>query len=289
MQEKIGNGGYALGARSLQIRDSLFNLKAFDEKAILAIALDNRALFLKRWQQFLLEEVLNEQALAKHNDFKQVKSILLKDEQLSANVDSVSYRLVRNFRINVRDLVFSELNATLIKLDDGYKFRSIQHQIETPLWQLINQQNDNFLMRPLSSWSAVFNEALQNTIDDMKVGKNQTHQPLNAASWGQQNTASIRHPLSKGVPFIGKWLDMPSNALSGDSYMPKVQGKSFGASQRMVVSPGHEATGIFHMPTSQAGHPWSPYYGKGHSDWEQGKPSPFLPGKTKYKLTLLSY
>jgi penicillin amidase len=289
MLDKIGNGGYALGARARQIRDDLFALKQFDEKALLAIALDDRALFLQRWQTFLLEQVLNEQAIDKHSDFKQVKKILLASKQLSAHVDSVSYRLVRNFRINVRDLVFSELNATLVKLDDGYKFRSIRHQIETPLWQLINQQADNFLMRPLSSWSTIFNQALQKTITDMKTRKDNAQQPLSAATWGQQNTTSIRHPLSKAVPFIGKWLDMPANTLSGDSYMPKVQGKTFGASQRMVVSPGQEVTGIFHMPTSQAGHPWSPYYGKGHSDWEQGKPSPFLPGKTKYKLTLLSY
>jgi penicillin amidase len=57
----------------------------------------------------------------------------------------------------------------------------------------------------------------------------------------------------------------------------------------MVVSPGFEENGIFHMPTSQSGHPWSPYYGMGHTDWEQGIASPFLPGKTKYTLTLLSY
>ena len=91
------------------------------------------------------------------------------------------------------------------------------------------------------------------------------------------------------MPLLNYWLDMPSKALAGDSYMPRVQGKSFGASERMVVSPSHEENGIFHMPTSQSGHPWSPYYGKGHSDWENGIPSPFLPGKTRYKLTLLSY
>ncbi len=287
--EKIGNGGYALGARAGQIRDDLFALKQFDEKALLAIGLDDRALFLQRWKTFLLKKVLTEQAITKHDDFSQVKSILQAKKQLSASVDSVSYRLVRNFRLNVRDLVFSELNATLTKLDDGYKFRSIRHQIETPLWQLINQQNNNFLMRPLASWSAVFNKALQKTIDDMKTTADEESQLLSTATWGQQNTSSIRHPLSKAVPFIGKWLDMPANAISGDSYMPKVQGKAFGASERMVVSPGHEATGIFHMPTSQAGHPWSPYYGKGHKDWEQGIASPFLPGETKYKLTLLSY
>jgi len=289
MLNKLGNGGYALGARAGQIRDDLSALKTFDEKELLAIGLDDRALFLQRWQTFLLEQVLNEKALAEHSNFNQVKNILTEDKTLKASTDSVSYRLVRNFRINVRDLVFSELNNTFTHLDDAYEFHSIRHQIETPLWQLINQQPDNFLMRPLNSWQAVFNQALQQTLADMTTLASGEKQALSKATWGQQNTTAIRHPLSKGVPFIGQWLDMPANALSGDSYMPKVQGIAFGASERMVVSPGHEESGIFHMPTSQAGHPWSPYYNKGHSDWEQGKPSPFLPGKTKYKLTLLSY
>jgi penicillin amidase len=289
MFKKLGNGGYALGARSKQIRDDLFALATFDEKALLAIGLDDKAIFLTRWKRFIQEQVLTDNALEEHQDFKQVNALLLADSTLTASVDSVAYRLVRNFRINVRDLVFSELNATFTKLDEGYSFRSIRHQIETPLWQLVTKQSDNFLMRPLSSWSEVFNTALEKTIKDMTTKEDGSTQLLTEATWGQQNTTSIKHPLSQGVPFIGKWLDMPANALSGDSYMPKVQGKAFGASERMVVSPGHESSGIFHMPTSQAGHPWSPYYGLGHNDWEEGNASPFLPGETKYTLTLLSY
>ncbi len=289
MLQKIGNGGYALGARSQQIRDNLFTLKAFDETALLAIGLDDRALFLTRWQTFLLTKVLNQASLNKHKEFSQVQNLLLQERPLVASVDSINYRLVRNFRINVRDLVFSELNNSFRQLDEGYKFHSIQHQIETPLWQLVNQQPENFLMRPLSSWPDLFNQALKQTIDDMTILKSNEQQALTEATWGQQNTTAIKHPLSHAIPFIGQWLDMPATPLSGDSYMPKVQGKSFGASERMVVSPGHEETGIFHMPTSQAGHPWSPYYGIGHNDWEKGKTSPFLPGEAKYKLTLLSY
>ena len=289
MLKKIGNGGYALGARAGQIRDDLTALKAFDEKALLAIGLDDRALFLKRWQTFLLNEVLNEQALAEHKQFAHIKTFLTDDQNLSASTNSVSYRLVRNFRINVRNLVFSELNDTLQNIDNAFQARSILHQMETPLWELITKQPDNFLMRPLNSWQAIFSQALQQTRDDMINLDSGEKQTLSTATWGQQNTTEIKHPLSKAIPFIGHWLDMPANALSGDSFMPKVQGNAFGASERMVVSPGHEETGIFHMPTSQAGHPWSPYYAVGHSDWEQGKPSPFLPGKTIYKLMLLSY
>ena len=294
MLQKIGNGGYALGARSAQIRDDLMQLTTYDEKSLLAIGLDDRALFLTPWKNFILTKVLNENSLtddtlAKHPLFNQVKKILTKDQAFAASINSVSYRLVRNFRINIRNLVFSELNNTFKKLNELYSFHSLRHQIETPLWQLINQQPANFLMRPLNSWQAIFNQALQQTIDDMTAFTGESKQTLAQATWGQQNISTIKHPLSKSVPIIGHWLDMPAKALSGDSYMPKVQGQAFGASERMVVSPGHEETGIFHMPTSQSGHPWSPYYGKGHSDWEQGIASPFLPGQTKHKLTLLNY
>lgn len=284
MYKKLGNGGYALGARSKQVRNNLFALKEFDEQTLLNVGLDDEAIFLQRWQQFILEDVLTESVISKNKNFQQIKDLLANDTALKASIDSVCYRLVRNFRINIRDSVFLELNNSLNNIDEAYNFKSIRHQIEVPLWQLINEQPENFMMLGESSWQDVFIKALEVTIADMTV-----NQALDTATWGQQNSSVIKHPLSSAVPFLNHWLDMPSKALAGDSYMPRVQGKSFGASERMVVSPGHEKNGIFHMPTSQSGHPWSPYYGMGHNDWEDGIASPFLPGKTHYKLTLLSY
>jgi len=296
MLAKIGNGGYALGARAGQIRDDLFSKQTFNEKDLLNIALDDRALFLQRWLKFINEQVLTFNNVAKNPNFINVKQLIeqeksaraQKNQTFSADISSVTYRLVRNFRINVRNSVFDQLNRDLTKFDNSYNFSSIRHQIETPLWQLINQQPDNFVINDKKAtkndWQILLNTALSKTVTDMTQ-----EQPLAQATWGQMNTTAIVHPLSKAVPFIGKWLDMPATPLPGDSYMPRVQGKAFGASERMVVSPGHEETGIFNMPTSQSGHPWSPYYKMGHNDWEQGKPSPFLPGKTKYTLTLLSY
>ncbi len=284
MYKKLGNGGYALGARSKQIKDNLFKLKTFDEQSLLEIGLDDQAIFLQRWQDFLLDKVLTTELMTKYSHFKEVRTLLGSPKALRASIDSISYRLVRNFRINVRDIVFANLNDSLTNIDDAFSIRSIRHQIEVPLWQLINEQPNNYLMLGETSWQALFIKALQQTIDDMTK-----KQELAAATWGQQNSSEIKLPLSKAIPFLGHLLDMPSKPLAGDSYMPRVQGKSFGASQRMVVSPGYEENGIFHMPTSQSGHPWSPYYGMGHSDWEQGIASAFLPGKTKYTLTLLSY
>ena len=283
MLEKIGNGGYALGARAQQIRDNLIAIDTFSEQDLLNIALDDRAIFLQRWQAFLLKKVLTPQAIAKHPDWQTVKKTITTDN-LCACIDSVAYRLVNNFRLNVRNDVFSLINENLFQIDNSYSFRSIRHQLETPLWQMINEEPENFLWLPEATWPKIFEKALTSTLTDMTA-----NQTLAKATWGQQNTSTIQHPLSNAVPFIGRWLDMPPIPLPGDSYMPRIQGKGFGASERMVVSPGHEESGILHMPTSQSGHPWSPYYGLGHDDWVKGNPSPFLPGETKYTLTLLSY
>jgi penicillin amidase len=68
---------------------------------------------------------------------------------------------------------------------------------------------------------------------------------------GERNTAAI-FPLAKAIPLIGqRLLCMPQEPLPGDSAMPRVQGPAFGASERMVVSSGHEADGIVHMPGGQ--------------------------------------
>jgi penicillin amidase len=110
---------------------------------------------------------------------------------------------------------------------------------------------------------------------------------LPQATWGQRNTARIRHPLAGALPaWLTGWLNLPADPLPGDVDMPRVQGPSFGASERLVVSPGHEAEGIFEMPGGQSGHPLSPFYRAGHEAWVHGDPTPFLAGKTEHTLEL---
>jgi penicillin G amidase len=55
----------------------------------------------------------------------------------------------------------------------------------------------------------------------------------------------------------------------------------------MVVSPGLEAEGIFHMPGGQSGHPLSPHYRNAHKAWVEGEATLFLPGPARHTLVLL--
>jgi penicillin amidase len=110
---------------------------------------------------------------------------------------------------------------------------------------------------------------------------------LSQRSWGERNTSTICHPLGAGLPWpLRQWLCMPAQPLPGDSHLPRVQGPGMGASQRMVVAPGHEAEGMFHMPGGQSGHPLSPFWGAGHEAWAEGENTPFLPGPMRFRLEL---
>ena len=105
-------------------------------------------------------------------------------------------------------------------------------------------------------------------------------------TWGEYNTASIRHPLSPVLPALSEWLDMPAEPLNGDSDMPRAQGATWGASERFSVMPGDEASGLMHMPGGQSGHPMSEFYRSGHAAWVNAEQTPFLPGAAQYELIL---
>ena len=110
---------------------------------------------------------------------------------------------------------------------------------------------------------------------------------LRDCTWGQRNVLRMHHPFSRLLPeSVARWLDMPAEPLPGDNFMPRVQTPDFGASERMVVLPGREAEGIFHQPGGASGHSLSPFYRAGHDDWARGRPTPFLPGATVYRLRL---
>ena len=281
MYKKIGNGGYALGARSLQIKQGLFALDQFSEQDFLNIQNDNKALFLTRWQALINDELLTPDFVSK-NQLEALK-LHIENWQQRASIDSVGYTIVRAFRVEVRQSMFDILLAPLKNTKSSkVDVHPIRHQIETPMWAILTSKPEHISPTGFANWNDFLEQALLRTIKKLK----DEHGSLDNANWGTINTAKVQHPLSKAVPALSWLLDMPSMPAAGDSYMPRVQGPDFGSSERFVVSPGHEESAILHMPSGQSGHPLSPYYGNGHKNWIQGTPSPLLPGSTEYTLTL---
>ena len=158
------------------------------------------------------------------------------------------------------------------------------NQWEGPLWRILTDRPAHLLDRRFESWEEQRLAAVDAVIAELADGP---EAKLADRTWGERNSIRLRHPLSAGVPWLARWLDLPARALPGDSDMPRVQSPRFGASERMVVAPGREDHGIFHMPGGQSGHFLSPFYGAGHEDWEAGRAAPFLPGAAAHRLVLL--
>lgn len=274
----VGNGGYDLGARAQQIRNLLGSQQRFDEHDLLAIQLDDRAVFLQRWWA-LLHEAL------KHSDDPALQRLRAASEHWDAraSVDSVSYRAVRTFRTHVLDALTEGLLAPAkAQLGDAYLEPRLA-QLEGVAWPMLQQRPAHLLPPSFQSWDALLVDAARRTESELAA-----QGPLAHRTWGERNTAAICHPVARALPaFASRWLCMPADPLPGDRDMPRVQTPNFGASQRTVVSPGHEADGIVHMPGGQSGHPLSPYWGAGHEDWVHGRPTPFLPGKAQHVMTLV--
>lgn len=280
LQALIGNGGYALGARAGQIRDGLRARERFTPDDLRTIQLDDRTRFLRRWWELLratLAAAGDDPALAELD-----RLTATWDER--ATPDAVAYRLVRGFRLAVSASVLDGLAAPLrTARDPDYRLPALQ-QGEGVVWRLVSERPAHLLPPPHADWDALLRAAARRVVDELGALPG----GLAARTWGERNTTAIRHPLSRAVPGLGWLLDAPPRALPGDTAMPRVQGPSFGASQRMVVSPGHEADGRFHMPGGQSGHPLSPFYLAGHRDWEEGAPTPFLPGPAAHTLRLVA-
>ncbi len=275
----MGDGGYDLGARAAQIRDDLLALQTASTATMTAIQLDDRALFLTRWRDLLLD-VLNDKALAGQPLRAQARQLIEKWSGRAA-VDDAGYRIVRAARLQVRKDVFESLTAAARQRYPETKFAP-SAQFEGPLWQLVTQRPAHLLDPHYDSWDA----ALLGSLDRALAELHKECDELQRCTWGESNVLHMRHPLSSALPLAGRWLDMPEQPLPGDQQMPRVQGEAFGASQRLVVSPGHEAQGSLQMPGGPVDHPLSPFYGAGHADWALGKPTPLLPGAAKHTLTL---
>ncbi|MCP5466872.1 MAG: penicillin acylase family protein [Sinobacteraceae bacterium] len=296
----LGDGGYVLGARARQIREALFARDRFDEGDLLALQLDDRALFLERWWQFL-------QSLRERGPALATLATAARDWEGRATPDAVSYRIVRAWRLAVRARIAGGLLAPArVALGDDFE-PPVLPQLEGVLWPLLQQRPAHLLPRrhtcaarmpsttpsaaagpataaceDASGWDRLLEEAAREVRDGLGE-----QGPLEQRRWGERNTARICHPLAAILPPpLRRALCMPTDELAGDVAMPRVASPDFGASQRMVVSPGHEDDGIAHMPGGQSGHPLSPFWGAGHEAWVKGEPTPFLPGQTMHRLRL---
>jgi penicillin amidase len=281
MLAKLGDGSYEIGSRARIIRAQLFARDRFTARDLLSIQLNTSAEFLSRWHDLLLRTV-TDAAVARSADRALFRELLTSDWTGAAAPDSVAYRLTRGFRDVVSERVMAFVLAECYEADPSFDYTTVRRR-DAAIFALVTAQPPHLLDPAYATW----NELLLDSVDTaIALAMRDRRGTLRDRRWSEFNDAAYRHPLSAGIPLIGRWLDMPSVDLPGDLYTPRVHWRSIAASERMIVSPGREAEGIMHMPTGQSGHPLSPFYSNSHAAWANGEPTPFLPGPAVHTLTL---
>ncbi|MGH8220834.1 MAG: penicillin acylase family protein [Steroidobacteraceae bacterium] len=275
---------YVLGARGRQIRDSLLGLAgAANPRDMLHIQLDDRAIFLTRWRDLMLE-LLDARTVAGRPARAQMRRLLAAWDA-RADVDSVGYRLVRVFHDRTENAAWAMILRSLgidSAAPDENDAPPVPLQFERALWTLVTRQPLNWLGAAYPSWRAF----LLDEIDATAASLARRCGGLARCRWGAAHPVHIRHPLSRAIPFLSRLIDLPTLELPGDHDMPRVQDGAFGASERFAVSPGHEAQGYLELPGGQCDHPLSPYFRAGFRAWALGEPAAFLPGPVEHRLVL---
>ena len=258
--EAMGDGGYARPARSMQLRDDLKDLVSrglpVTPKDLLAIQLDDRAQFLAPWRTIMIKALANAPDPTK-GDRTTMSDVVSHHWDAKADTDSVSYRLVRAFRLAVAHRVFDPIYSKPVEREPLADWTRTEY--EAPLRRLVDERPMNMLDAQYGSWDDLLLSAADDVASDLrKLGLSP-----DKATWGLRNTAAINQPFARVMPhFLVSWLSMPADPLPGDADMPRVQGPAYGASMRFAVSARPRGRGNFSKcPAAKAAIPFRPTIG----------------------------
>jgi penicillin amidase len=269
---------WARPGRAKRILEQLAGTTAATERAMLDLQLDTLAPRHERLRAIILTSTGSDNTTG---DLARAQAII-KEWDGTANADQPAYRILDRFRRLLRRALVTPLVAPCLQIDPEFVYRWTN--TDEPVLRLLEERPAHLLPSEHASWDALINDTFAEAVA-LGAADGGIDRP-----WGDDNRANIEHPLSGAIPpplaGLRRFLDMPRDMLSGDSGIVRVATPSFGASLRLVASPGHIEDAIFHMPAGQSGHPMSAHYRDGHADWLHGDPTPLLPGPSVSTLRL---
>lgn len=147
-----------------------------------------------------------------------------------------------------------------------------------PLRRLIDEDVQEYMPSRFEEWSELDEATFRRMVRDIEMRK--TEGEGIDLDWGEVNRSQFIHPFSMSGSALGSdRLNLPSHPQSGHPLAVRVAHPRFGASARMVVSPGREQDAILQTPGGQSGHFLSPYMSNFHEQWRTGEPTDLLPGE----------
>ncbi len=267
-------GEWSLGERARRIAELLARPGAPGERDMLAMQLDTRVELMDFYRDVILKLVPENES-----------DVILKRARDAvagwngnAEVDQAGFAVLDRFhRALRRRLVASvaDLSRTVVG-DFGY----FSFADDEPLRRVVEERPGHWLSAPYTSWDEMLRASLTAAANAVWTKERPS------ADWGTLNTVRVRHPLAMAVPQLGRWLNYRAMPLPGHPSAVRVQGVAFGASERLVVSPGHEKDGILTLPGGQSGHFMSAHYQDGFAAWATGEAAPLLAGDAVSRFTI---
>ena len=270
------------GYRAYRITQQLTQMSKIGEWAMFNLQLDTESRFYDFYQQLALNSLTNE-VIARQPDLAEVRDYLLAWEG-RADVGSLGFALLVEFRKQLIESVFAPFLLASRQADKSFNYAWTY--IDTPLQALLKEKPPHILpdAAHYRNWDDFILGQLKYSVQQV-----QARHPgvaLMELNWGVQNKVKQSHPFSKALPVLSDFLDMPDEALPGCAFCVRAAGPGFGASERLVVAPGHFEDAILHIPGGQSGQPLSPYYRDQQSYWLKGLPLPLAAGKPEHTLLL---
>ena len=199
---------------------------------MLSIQLDDRAVFLERWRNLLLDLLRPE--VVSHDRRRLELKTLLENWSGRASVDSADYRLVWEIRLRIVRAVLSPLTARCRQADPRFRLAGLE--CEAPIWALVTKRPAHLLDPAYHDWDSLLLAMVNATLAEAT----RSGQPLASRTWGEKNVVKIEHPMSLASPLLGRLLslNMPAEPLPGGR---KDMPRSPGPNLRRLAADGRHA------------------------------------------------
>lgn len=273
------------GERAARIVEALEAAGPLDERKMLAVQLDTQSAVGALFRGLVLEVVPEDEPAGPLARAR----VLAAAWNGKADTDQAAYTLHMQYRGALRSALFDFM---LAKPRQSADFRYRCFMRDDVLRRLLEERPPHLLPpakspAAYSDWPGFLRVNLETAVAEVeRRAKQEGLAGFEQLNWGRVNRPGVRHQISKATGWFGSWLDMPDQPVPGDETTVRVQGRGFGASQRLVVSPAQLEDGVLHMPGGQSGHFLSPWYRDGHQAWVTGERTRLLAGPAAHRLTL---
>jgi penicillin amidase len=266
-------GNHQCGHRARRIAALLGSATALDEQTMAAIQADTRAEVLDFYRD-LIVDLAHEPG-----------ATLVRSWDGHARADSTAFSIIVLFRQGLLESVFAPFLAVCQERDPAFRYPWAI--VEPPLRALLSERPAS--LNPYPDTHASWTDFLRAELDRAVVrAAALAGRPVADAQWGEINRAQVHHPLVLFWPEIAGLFSMPDSVLSGWLECVAVANQAFGATMRMVISPGELSRALFSMPGGQSGHPLSQNYDDQQDAWARLEPRSFRSSGPTTSLRLLS-